>query len=199
MKRIFTIYFILSFLFLILIFLLLLNIGYIKIYKEKPVMQLIADMDQQNKISKDKLYSLTKEYGSDALPLKNNFPVSAIFYPFEPQEYSIPETNFKNPLPYNEIVLERGKSLFYRFCVPCHNSTGKGDGPVVTEVPLQPDEEGFPKPADLTSERAKNLSDGRLFHILSAGQNLMFSYHDKLSDFDKWCVIHYIRKLQGNK
>jgi len=196
MKVYLTIMVILSFLIVILIFLILLNIGYIKIYKEFPVMQLIADMDQQNKISKDNLKVLWKENKPGTLPLKSNFPTSDIFYTFEPYEYSVPEESFINPLLSNEITVTRGSILFERFCVPCHNTDGKGNGPIITEVVLNLEEEGFPNAADLTSKRTKEMTDGRLFHILSAGQNLMFSYHDKLSDFDKWCVISYIRKLQ---
>lgn len=195
MGKIFTIYFLLSFLVVVSVFLILLNLGYILIYIEKPVMQIIADMDNQNKISKDNIVNLWNPKDINNLPLKTNFPINSIFYQFEPYEYSVPETTFVNPVPLNEINFERGRTIYYRFCLPCHNYDGKGNG-LITTVPLQQEEEGFPQPKDLTSEGTKKLTDGRLFHILSAGQNLMFSYHDKLSDYDKWCLIHYIRYLQ---
>ncbi|MFN3781789.1 MAG: c-type cytochrome, partial [Candidatus Kapaibacteriota bacterium] len=134
------------------------------------------------------------------ITLNKNFPTRKLFYEFEPYEYSVPTKTFKNPLPSdNFYVLERGRLLYSRFCIPCHNTDGRGNGPIIAAVVLTEDEEGFPQPKDLTSEHTRKLTDGRLFHILSAGQNLMFSFHDKMNDFDKWCVISYIRKLQLKK
>lgn len=197
MKREVIVYLILTFLTLIFIFLLCLNFGLINIYKSFHL-QIIADMDNQNKLSQDNFYNIHKAFPKQ-FSVMNNYPKQSLFYPFEPQEFSEPEKKFTNPLPRTSFVLMRGKTLFHRFCIPCHDVDGKGNGPVVTQVVLKEDEEGFPPPKDLTSETTKKLSDGRLFHILSAGQNLMFSYHDKLTDFDKWALIHYLRELQIEK
>ncbi|MCX7909692.1 MAG: cytochrome c [Ignavibacteria bacterium] len=155
-------------------------------------------MDDQKKISTDFL-SKSKLHQIEKYPLKDNFPLFPIFYEFEPQEFAVPERLFQNPLKKTELTILRGKVLYNRFCVPCHNVDGKGNGPIVTQVTLKEDEEGFPSPKDLTSENTRNKSDGRLFHILSAGQNLMFSFNDKLSETDKWCIVHYIRILQNDK
>lgn len=186
-----------SFLFVVFLFLLCINLGIINIYKNIQL-QLIGDMDNQKKISVDYFF-LLKNIDLNALPLKESIATLDIFYEFEPQQYEKPEKELRNPLKMNEFILERGKTLYSRFCVSCHNSDGKGSGPIVTQVQLAEDEEGFPPPKDLTSESTRKMNDGRLFHILSAGQNLMFPFHDKLTEFDKWSLIHYIRNLQNEK
>ncbi|MGB9771668.1 MAG: c-type cytochrome [Candidatus Kapaibacteriota bacterium] len=192
-----TIYLALSLLTLIFIILLCLNLGILN-FKKSYQLQVISDMDNQNKLSNDNLYRFAPLI-SDAFPLANSYPTKPLIYRFEPQDYSIPEKIFTNPLPKTNFVVSRGKTLFRRFCIPCHNEDGKGKGPIVTKVELKADEEGFPPPKDLTSESTRKMTDGRLFHILSAGQNLMFSFHDKLTIFDKWALIHYIRELQYGK
>lgn len=192
-----AIYIVLSLLTLIFIFLLGLNLGIINYYKNFQ-MQIIQDMDNQKKLSNDNLYKF-QHLNVSAFPLKGSFAKNSLYYPFEPPEYGEPEKVYTNPLPRTKFVVERGKTLFRRFCIPCHNEDGKGNGPIVSQVILKEDEEGFPPPKDLTSESTRKLTDGRLFHILSAGQNLMFPFHDKLSDFDKWALIVYLRELQNEK
>lgn len=174
-----------------------LNLGVINLKKEH-LLQVISDMDNQKTPSLDYLSNINS-LELNSLPLKENFSTRKLFYKFEPQEYFIPEKVLTNPFNDDSFTLDRGELLFNRFCVPCHNTDGRGNGPIIKDVVLAEDEEGFPPPKDLTSNNTRKLTDGRLFHILSAGQNLMFSFHDKMSDFDKWCVISYIRKLQNVK
>ncbi len=183
----------------LMLFLILLglNFGLISIKKDY-LLQVISDMDNQKTPSLDYFANISS-INLNLLPLEENFPTRKLFYEYAPHEYSIPSKIYINQLGDDVFVLERGRMLFGRFCVPCHNTDGKGNGPIITDVVLAEDEEGFPPPKDLTSENTRKLTDGRLFHILSAGQNLMFSFHDKMNDFDKWCVISYIRKLQSKK
>ncbi len=161
-------------------------------------MQVIPDMDNQQKPSMDYLINL-ESMNYNIYPLKESFAKTKIFYDYEPHEYIEPERLFNNPISKTSFVLQRGKALYQRYCVPCHNFNGKGNGPIITQVVLNEDEEGFPPPKDLTSEATKKMTDGRIFHILSAGQNLMFSFHDKLNELDKWLIIHYLRELQNEK
>jgi hypothetical protein len=69
---------------------------------------------------------------------------------------------------------------------------------IITDVVLEEDEEGFPGPPDLTEKRTRELSDARIYHILSAGQNLMFAYNDRLNPEKRWVLVNYIRKLQND-
>ena len=42
-----------------------------------------------------------------------------------------------------------------------------------------------------------NASNGRLFHAIMYGKNMMGGYKDKLSYQERWQVVHYIRSLQA--
>jgi mono/diheme cytochrome c family protein len=95
-----------------------------------------------------------------------------------------------SPLAADDAAaLARGRQLYETFCVPCHGTGGRGDGPVVKR--------GVPPPASLVAGRAPTLPDGHLFHILTYGQNNMASYAAQIDREDRWRVILYVRSLQA--
>ena len=55
----------------------------------------------------------------------------------------------------------------------------------------------FPNPPNLLADRAREFSDGRLFHIISLGQGIMSPYAAQLLPDDRWRVILYVRTLQS--
>jgi mono/diheme cytochrome c family protein len=93
----------------------------------------------------------------------------------------------KNPLPADQKVIEQGEKIAKANCVPCHGASGKGDG--VAAAALKP------KPADWTSSRVQNESDGELFWKISNGRGPMPPWKH-LSENDRWAVIRYIRSLK---
>jgi mono/diheme cytochrome c family protein len=93
----------------------------------------------------------------------------------------------KNPLPADHKVIEQGEKIAKANCVPCHGASGKGDG--VAAAALKP------KPADWTSSRVQNESDGELFWKISNGRGPMPPWKH-LSENDRWAVIRYIRSLK---
>lgn len=160
-------------------------------------LEIISDMDHQKKLKEGYLDNFYNLQSINELPKQGSVPLESIKYPFEPYQFEFAEETFSNPISPTPFALQRGATLFKRFCVVCHGKYGKGDGWIITKVQLSEDEEGFPPPKDLTSQSTMSLPDTRIFHIISSGQNLMFPYNNKLSDFDKWCLIYYIRKLQN--
>lgn len=95
--------------------------------------------------------------------------------------------DLKNPLPRTKSVLVRGQKLFNTYCIVCHGKRGEGDGNVVPK---------FPRPPSLQSEKVRGWTDGRIFHVLTIGQNLMPSYASQVSVDERWAIIHYVRVLQ---
>lgn len=85
-------------------------------------------------------------------------------------------------------AITRGKVVFANFCSPCHGATGKGDGLVV--------QRGYPAPPSLHADKARNIKDGQIFHILTYGQKNMPAYASQLSQEDRWNVIAFVRSLQ---
>ena len=73
-------------------------------------------------------------------------------------------------------------------CVSCHGSKGKGDGPAAVAL--------NPKPADWTSKRVQDMSDGEIFWKMTTGRGAMPSWRH-LPENDRWAVVRYIRTLAG--
>jgi len=108
-------------------------------------------------------------------------------YPFAKEDGDRAGTILKNNLPRTRQMLYQGKHLFETYCAVCHGTTGKGNGFIVPK---------FPQPPSLHSEKVTNWSDGRIFHVITAGQNLMPSYASQVFPAERWAIINYLRVLQ---
>ena len=123
------------------------------------------------------------------MPVKGTIPRD-----YEPYPYlNNPEAagrELKNPLKPTQVILGRGQHIFNTYCMTCHGPAGEGDGSIVPR---------FPRPPSLQSDKVRNWPDGRIFHVITAGQNLMPSYSTQISSGDRWAAIHYVRVLQRAK
>ena len=95
----------------------------------------------------------------------------------------------KNPVPGGAKTLEAGKKLAQINCVTCHGPDGKGTGPAAAAL--------NPKPADWTSKKVQDESDGELFWKISNGRGAMPAWKATLSESDRWTMVHYVRSLKG--
>ena len=102
-----------------------------------------------------------------------------------------------NPLQPHRDVLLTGKNLFNTYCIACHGPYGEGNGLIVA-LPNWP-RPLYPRPPSLQSEKIRDYKDGQIFHVITMGQNLMPSYAEKLSEEERWSVIHYLRALYRAK
>ncbi len=118
--------------------------------------------------------------GSDNLP----YP-----YPNTFEGYEAAGANLKNPFTSNKENLDQGKLLYTRFCVHCHGKKGMGDGTVPTNS------EYPPPPA--YSKGLKDLPEGKMFHTITYGKNLMGSHASQLTKTERWKVILYVQTLQN--
>lgn len=92
-----------------------------------------------------------------------------------------------------EKVLGHGKELYEIFCTSCHGKEGDGNGKLY-ELGAYP-----AAPANLMSDNLISSNDGRYYHALMHGKNVMLSHADKLNHDERWKVIHYIRSMQAAK
>ena len=115
------------------------------------------------------------------------------FHPFhygpEPAEAERAGRDLKNPSQPTPENLARGQYIFTNYCAVCHGTTGGGDGPIIPK---------YPNPPSYQTEKSKALADGTMFHVITLGRNDMPSHAAQVSAADRWKVILYIRKLQGN-
>lgn len=101
----------------------------------------------------------------------------------------IPATasSMKNPVPIDPTTLKEAKTLYTSYCSPCHGDKGKGDGPAAVAL--------NPKPADHTSAKVQNETDGTLFYMISEGRDPMPSLKRTLTENQRWALVDYIRTL----
>ena len=121
-------------------------------------------------------------------------PPGTISRDYRPYAYKdLPEEAgraLRNPLPRTKAVLLKGQMLFNAYCIVCHGKFGEGDGAIVTK---------FVRPPSLQSEKIRDYPDGRIFHIMTAGQNLMPSYATQIEAEERWAIVHYVRALYRAK
>jgi mono/diheme cytochrome c family protein len=94
----------------------------------------------------------------------------------------------KNPLQSNSSAALEGKKIYMQLCVVCHGDKGKGDG--VAGLSLKP------KPANFTTAKIQEQSDGALFWKLTTGRSPMASYKEILTDTQRWQLVNYIRSFK---
>ena len=100
-----------------------------------------------------------------------------------------------NPYPITGVGLAKGKELYDIYCGICHGAKGDGNGYLVADENPNP---VYPaQPAILTNDEFTAASNGRYYHAIMYGKNVMGGYADKLSYEERWQVIHYIRSLQA--
>ena len=95
-----------------------------------------------------------------------------------------------NPMPLSPAALDRGRDRYDIFCRPCHGIYAEGNGTLTA---------AFPKAPSLHSARVRGWTDGRIYHVLTTGQNAMPAYARQIGREDRWRIIHYLRALQRSQ
>jgi mono/diheme cytochrome c family protein len=98
----------------------------------------------------------------------------------EPQEY------LSNPVLPTIENLNLGKKKYLTFCSPCHGNFGDGDSRLKGQ---------FPNPPSLHSHRIRSFEDGRFYHVMTNGKNIMPPYASQISREERWAIVNYIRVL----
>lgn len=94
----------------------------------------------------------------------------------------------KEITPAGQMAFEECEGLFQRFCVHCHGSEGKGDGPVSTKL------YGV---ANLHSAAIKNYPVGRIYHVITHGWGSMQPHNTQMSVQERWKIATYVKYLQN--
>jgi mono/diheme cytochrome c family protein len=145
-------------------------------------------MDQRNLKSQD--YDEALKTPGNRMPPAGTVPRGFQPYVYETDPLGA-EAKLANPLAgqMTEEVLAMGRKRYDVYCAVCHGPQGAGDGTVAQYMAL--------KPPPLTSDKVKNFKDGRIFHIITAGQGVMGNYATQIHNVeDRWAIVNYIRSLQ---
>ena len=120
-------------------------------------------------------------------PVEGTVPVGYTPYRYTPADSLIAQQELQNPFPRTAETLERGQRVYLTTCVVCHGPEGDGHGYIVPP---------FPMPPSLHSDKVRGWPDGRIFHVITVGQNLMPAYASQILPEDRWAVIDYVRALE---
>ncbi len=109
-------------------------------------------------------------------------------YPYTQEQGDLAGAELENPLTAAPEVLAHGAFVWENACITCHGPEGAGDGHL-TKL--------FPAPPSLMTQKVRDWTDARIFHLPMRGQGSMPSQTSVVSPTDIWSVIHHIRTLQA--
>jgi cytochrome c553 len=96
-------------------------------------------------------------------------------------------SQIKNPLgPLSKSDSLEASRLFNINCAVCHGAKAEANGPVAAKI-------GGVKSIIAASP---GYSDGRIFYVITYGQNNMGSYASQLDRKQRWMIVQYIRTLE---
>ena len=117
--------------------------------------------------------------GPRLLPAEGAVPVQGLSV--------IPEEFPKNPVPADEVSLQRGEILYSIQCQPCHGENGHGDGPLAVFFERTPE--------NLTGPQITAEFDGSVYLTIVLGFGQMPSLAENLTPRERWDVVNYVRTL----
>ncbi len=172
----------------------------------KPGWEYMPDMAHSVAYETYSANPVFKDSITNRIPVKGSIPlyqgnVGQLNH-FKPYKYSNSVSGYdsagafvKSPLANDSIQLTEGKRLFNIYCSPCHGAGGKGNGSIVENPNIK---NTYPPPPSYFSDNLLALPEGKMFHSVHYGRNLMGSYASQLDQKQIWMVIGYIRSMQAH-
>jgi mono/diheme cytochrome c family protein len=119
-------------------------------------------------------------------PLKTTVPRGFMPYKYtnDPQGSSA----LRNPFIADSANLAMGKIKYDIFCSMCHGYNADGQ--------MRLTDAYIGNPPSLHSNKVKEWSDGEIYHVITAGQNIMQSYAGQITPEERWAIVNYVRALQ---
>ena len=172
----------------------------------EPQVRMTADLDMYESPSLE-TYQETHLFGNGLTsqkPVEGTIPRGYMPYPYpnDSTGYSMAGLEWINPYKGSEKELAKGQDLYTKFCMHCHGETGDADGSVIQNSKFPP------PPSFLTGKSSRsvtngapdsliNLAEGKMYHTVTFGQNMMGSHASQLNMSERWLIIAYIKSLQG--
>lgn len=158
--------------------------------KNKTNVELIQDMMDQISVKTQDWDPDSPDYSTVMTPPEGTVPQNREHYKYKTDPLRAGR-ELKNPLAkdFEVETLKLGKATYEVYCMVCHGEAGKGDGTVAEKMSV--------KPPSLLTDKIKNHPDGRIFHIITAGQGVMGQYASQIHDVKaRWAIVNYVRTLQ---
>jgi mono/diheme cytochrome c family protein len=114
-------------------------------------------------------------------------------YPNSIEGYEAAGREVKNTLNSTSASQAEGKRLFETYCWQCHGKDGVPQGSIVAAGKFPPPTWDFGRLAFL-----KTLPEGKMYHTITYGRNLMGSHASQLSPDQRWMIIDYLKNVAAN-
>lgn len=139
----------------------------------------------------------TNPYNKDSMNLRKPAPGTIargklMYYyqiPNTPQGYE-QSASLKNPYEPTKENLDAGKHAYEMYCWQCHGMQGQNDGSLMAAGK-------FPKPfwGHYNSDYIRALPEGKIFHVITYGKNLMGPHGPIVSPDKRWKIAMYIKDV----
>jgi mono/diheme cytochrome c family protein len=93
--------------------------------------------------------------------------------------------------PTSAASLARGEEIYMRFCVVCHGPDGVGANAYVADKHVLLPE------YNVSGAQVAAYTDQYLYAMIRVGRGLMSEYGSRITHFDRWHVVNYVRQLQA--
>ena len=123
--------------------------------------------------------SVSEQEGPRLLPPEGAVPVQGLSV--------IPDESPVNPVPADEVSLQRGRILYGLHCQLCHGEQGHGDGPLASRFDRTPQ--------NLTGPSISAEFDGAVYLTIIQGFGEMPALAENLTPRERWDVVNYVRTL----
>jgi mono/diheme cytochrome c family protein len=165
----------------------------------KPGYEFMPDMYRTPAFKAYSVNPLNPDSMSAMIPVQGSMPRDYAFfnYPNGNEGYEAAGRDLKNPIEANEVNLAEGKRLYTNFCAHCHGETGQGDGTVSGIAPqLKPP--SYSAGVSSRGGNMKDLTDGKIFHTITYGLNLMGPHASQVTPDERWKITMYVHELAKN-
>lgn len=155
------------------------------VIKMFPVLPPMVHMEDQPKLNPQKPSAFLKDGHGMQLPVEGTVARGYLPYLIATQEEA---AGLVNPLPRTQPVLQEGRTVYNQHCAVCHGLLGTGTPSLTSAYGA--------KPANLQGQTIRDYPDGKIYHVIMVGKNVMPSYAADLTEEERWAVVHYVRVLQ---
>jgi mono/diheme cytochrome c family protein len=158
-----------------------------------PYIEFFNDMAVQPRGDPQSFYGRTAGVARpvEQPPVAGTIPRGHRPYPYEGNDRATARRageELVNPVDATMENMRRGQAVYAIYCRTCHGEWGDGDGPVVGP-------ERMPAPPSLTSTTVAKYPDGRIFHIITKGQERMPGYEEIIAPADRWKAVWFVSAL----
>ena len=125
-------------------------------------------------------------FNDESLPFYEPYPL-----PNTNEGYEAAGLNVKSPFTASPELLKNGEQVYKNFCIHCHGEKGDGNGILVQRDKYA----GVPSYYGAT---LKDLPEGKMYHTIYYGKNMMGSHASQINYKERWTVIEWVKKLRAD-